>query len=220
MPAPASTLRRGGRPSRAESEELAGRIVAQARSLFLSQGYGATSIEAVVQACQISKRTFYHRFPDKAALFAAVVHEIVESLHPPTGVPLIRGQTLREQLVWLARLILAGGLAPEALALYRMIVSEAERFPDLAHAVLAEGGSREALTLIARLFGAAPESQGLAPDRATLLAEQFLHMVLSLPRQRALGLGTPMQGEELVRWAEDVVTVFLSGIFGHPTTPR
>ncbi|HET6307753.1 MAG TPA: helix-turn-helix domain-containing protein, partial [Rhodopila sp.] len=65
--------RRGGRPSREQAALLGDRILDVATELFLAEGYGATSIEAVAQRARISKRTFYHRFPDKAALFDAVL---------------------------------------------------------------------------------------------------------------------------------------------------
>ena len=66
--------------------------------MFLAEGYGATSIEAVAQRARISKRTFYHRYPDKAALFGAVVHRIIEGLRPPAGTPLYEGGSLEEVL--------------------------------------------------------------------------------------------------------------------------
>jgi TetR/AcrR family transcriptional regulator, mexJK operon transcriptional repressor len=68
--------RRGGRPSREQAALLAGRILDVAADLFLTEGYGATSIEAVAQRAKISKRTFYHRFPDKAALFDETVQKV------------------------------------------------------------------------------------------------------------------------------------------------
>ena len=56
------------------------RILDVATELFLAQGYGLTTIEALARRAGISKRTFYHRFADKAVLFGAVVHRIVERI--------------------------------------------------------------------------------------------------------------------------------------------
>src|SRR5471032_2277471 len=89
---------RGGRPSRADALRLRERILVAATDLFLAEGYGSTTIEAVAARAGISKRTFYDRFDDKSALFAAVVHEIIEQIRPPAGVPLIEGATLRDIL--------------------------------------------------------------------------------------------------------------------------
>src|SRR4249920_1896164 len=95
-------VRQGGRPSREASERLGELILDAATELFLTHGFGATSIEAVAQRVRISKRTFYHRFPDKPALFAAVVHRIIERLRPSAGVPLIEGPDLGAVLERLA----------------------------------------------------------------------------------------------------------------------
>src|SRR5437660_12382514 len=88
-------VRRGGRPSREASEHLRELILDAATELFLTHGFGAASIEAVAQRVRISKRTFYHRFSDKPALFAAVVHHIINRLRPAAGVPLIEGTDLQ-----------------------------------------------------------------------------------------------------------------------------
>ena len=39
-------------------------------------------------------RTFCYRFPDKAALFGAVVRRIIEGPGPPAGTPLFEGGSL------------------------------------------------------------------------------------------------------------------------------
>src|SRR5256885_8253560 len=71
----------GGRPSRLESAQLSDRILDVATALFLGDGFGATSIEAVAKRAGVSKRTFYHRFSGKEMLFEAGVRRVVE---PPT----------------------------------------------------------------------------------------------------------------------------------------
>ena len=179
--------------------------------MFLAEGYGGTSIEAVAQRARISKRTFYHRFPDKAALFGAVVHRIIEELRPPAGTPLYEGGNLEEVLRRLARLMLRAVLTPMALALNRLMVAEAQRFPELAAIVAREGGRAELVGQIAGIFDRESRAGGLALDRAAFAAEQFLQLVVSLPQRRALGLGTPMTETELDAWADDCVNLFLNG---------
>src|ERR1700688_4844375 len=108
---------RGGRPSSADALRLRNRILEVATQLFLAEGYGSTSIEAVAARAGISKKTFYHRFDDKAALFAAVVHQIIEHIRPPPGVPLLEGAKLEDILRRLAGIALRAALAPQAIAL-------------------------------------------------------------------------------------------------------
>src|SRR5271167_1219230 len=136
---------RGGRPSRADALRLRDRILVAATELFLLEGYGSTTIEAVAARAGISKRTFYDRFDDKSVLFAAVVHRIIEHIRPPAEVPLLAGADLRSMLRRLAGLILRAALSPQALALHRLVTAESVRFPQLALAVENDGGREEAL---------------------------------------------------------------------------
>jgi AcrR family transcriptional regulator len=51
-------------------------VVDVATDLFATDGYEATSIEAVMRAAGISKGALYHHFPGKEALFEAVLDRI------------------------------------------------------------------------------------------------------------------------------------------------
>jgi TetR/AcrR family transcriptional regulator, mexJK operon transcriptional repressor len=212
---PTRKARHGGRPSRIAAVELRDRILEVATELFLTEGYGSTSIEAVAGRAGVSKRTFYHRFDDKAALFAAVVHRIIEQIRPPPGVPLLEGATLQEILRRLAGLILRAALSPQAIALHRLVNAESVRFPNLARAVYDEGWAQEATALIGDLLSRELGDPGLSVERRGFAAAQFLHMVVALPQRRIMGLGgEPMTPSELDAWADDAVNLFLNGYRG------
>ena len=208
---------RGGRPSRQQAAQLGERILNAATPLFLSHGYGATSIEAVARRARISKRTFYHRFPDKPALFVAVVHRIIEGLRPPADMPPLEGD-LREVLRRLAGLILHAALSPQAIALNRMIVAESGRFPQLA--AVTTGATEEAIRLIVGILEGEVRAKRLALANPTFAAQQFLYMIIALPQRRAMGFGAPMASAEIDAWAGDVVNLFLNGCRGRPRSAR
>jgi len=201
----------GGRPSRAQAEKLGERILDAATALFLNHGYGATSIEEVARRARISKRTFYHRFDDKAALFGAVVHRIVERLRPPSDAPLIEGADLAAILRHLAELILQAALSPQALALHRLIVGESARFPKLAAVVNANGAAEEGVALIATLLEREARAGRIALDDCAFAAQQFLYMIVAIPQRRAMGLGAPMSAGEVRDWPRQVAKLFLDG---------
>jgi AcrR family transcriptional regulator len=210
----AKSVGRGGRPARADALRLRQRILEVATELFLAKGYGSTTIEAVAARAGISKRTLYHRFDDKSVLFAAVVHEIIEQIRPPAGVPLIEGATLREVLGRLAGMILRAALSPPAIALHRLVMAESARFPELVRAVHGDGGAREATTLIGGLLAREPRDSTLSVEKRAFAAEQFIFMVVTLPQRRAMGYGTPMTAAELDVWADKTVDLFLNGCRG------
>lgn len=209
-----AAARRGGRPSKVDAAQLADRIVDAATELFFSLGYGHTTIEAVAKRARISKRTFYHRFKNKSALFSAVVHLTIERMRPPADVPLLHGTNLAQILRGLADLILRAALSPSAIALHRLIVAESSRFPDLAAVVNDQGASEEAIRLIAGVLQREAQAGNLTLDNPNFAAQQFLHMVIALPQRRAMGLGIPMRADEVDAWARDVVDLFLNGCYG------
>jgi AcrR family transcriptional regulator len=205
---------RGGRPSRADALRLRERILATATELFLAEGYGSTSIESVATRAGVSKRTLYDRFDDKSALFAAVVHRIIEHIRPPPDVALVEGDTLAAILRRLALLILNAALSPGAIALHRLVNAEAARFPELVRAVASDGSTREATELIASLLEQKLCDVTLSAASREFAASQFIFMVVTLPQRRAMGFGTPMTPAELDTWADNVVGLFLEGCRG------
>jgi AcrR family transcriptional regulator len=53
------------------------RILAAARDLFLRQGLRATTMEAIAKGAGMAKPTLYAEFPDKDAVFLAILEQLV-----------------------------------------------------------------------------------------------------------------------------------------------
>ena len=204
--------RHGGRPSREESGRTEGRILDVARALFFRQGFAATSMEQVAAVAGISKRTLYARFRDKAALFHGVVDRQVSGWRGSFEAGAKAPDTLPDALLEAAHGILHVALEPEALALHRIVVAEAERFPELARTLAST--SAAGMEWVAALLARFPAGARLSPERRMFAAEQFLLLVVSGPRRRALGLGRPFDPAGLATWAERSVALFLNGIEG------
>ena len=195
-----------GRPSREEAERIGDSILTTATEMFLAQGYGATSIEEIAQRLGIAKRTFYSRFKDKAALFEAVVHHIVDRLKPPDMAHLFVGGTLEEILLRVGQLALDAAISPNALALQSLVLTESSRFPELAGIALGEGTRQQAVEALANLM-----RDHLPLDEARFAASQFLQMTISLPQHSALGIAPKMSKEDHRLWVRRTVSLFLEG---------
>jgi TetR/AcrR family transcriptional regulator, mexJK operon transcriptional repressor len=204
---------RGGRPSRQQSAQLADRILDVAEKLFLGHGFGATSIEAVATHAGISKRTFYHRFPGKEALFEAVVRRLIERWLPPLDATLLSSPDLADGLRRTAEQMLRIALTPDALALHRLVIHEAERFPGLAR-IMYELGAANGIERIASHLEPRIRSGELRAIDARFAAEQFIFSVVTAPQRRALGLGVPLSSAEVSAHASNAVTLFLEGMRG------
>jgi AcrR family transcriptional regulator len=200
----------GGRPSLVESAQLSDRILDVATALFLGDGFGPTSIEAVAKGAGVSKRTFYHRFRGKEVLFEAVVRRLIDRWTPPFDTAPLEAPSLADTLRRMAEAMLGAALTPEALALHRMAIAEAPRFPSLAR-ILHDLGGSAGIERIARHLEQRIAGGELRPIDPRFAAEQFIMMVVTGPRRRALGLGAPLGPAELRGWIDHSITLFLNG---------
>ncbi len=203
--------RSGGRPTVAKSAELAARVLDAAAGLFLRDGFAATSIESISAKAGVSKRTLYARFPDKEAVFLAVAQRLIAAWLAGFDAAVEAAPSLDAALLAAGQRMLAVALTPSALALHRLVVAEAGRFPELAEA-LRDAGARAGIERVGRVLCAhRPED---SPARLAFLAEQFQHLVLAGPQARAIGLGESLGRGALDAWCRDSVALFLRGLSG------
>jgi TetR/AcrR family transcriptional regulator of autoinduction and epiphytic fitness len=118
-----------------EEKRLA--AVQAATELFLEQGYERTSLQKVAERADVSTATLFKRYPTKASLFEAMVEEfwtVENKCGPsiPTGNP--KAGLRKIGLDYAKRM-----RAPEMAAIYRLIIAEALRFPDLGQMLFDKG---------------------------------------------------------------------------------
>lgn len=110
-----------GRPKSTEKQQ---QILASASSLFLQQGFTATSMDTVAKHAGVSKQTVYSHYKNKDALFTAVIaikcHEYrldeQQLLHPEKNVEEVLS-LLGEQFVRLLH-------DDDVIAMYRVVIGE------------------------------------------------------------------------------------------------
>jgi TetR/AcrR family transcriptional regulator, mexJK operon transcriptional repressor len=111
-------------------------ILSGAQCLFLTHGYAGTSTDAIAKAVGISKETLYAYYPNKEALFAAVLQHLVDVLADDQFAEiehtmLVNGETFRQALIDLAQRIIRSTMQPDYLALMRIVIAESTRVPQL-----------------------------------------------------------------------------------------
>ncbi len=117
-------------------------ILAAACDVFLEMGYGAATIDQVINRVGGSKRTVYGYFNGKEALFAAVVDEIVgEIVRPLPDIDAI-ALGVRETLQVVAEQHVNVVLSERHAALMRLVAAEASRFPEIGRAYYEHGPAR------------------------------------------------------------------------------
>lgn len=166
-------------------------ILHAATQLFLEKGYEGVSTEDVARGASASKQTVYKYFGDKSELFRQIVLDVTDQAERIVERLSARFDEMTDpatELPALAREYATAVLRPEVLQLRRLVISEAERFPDLARAYF-EAAPARATGVLAAGFrqlgrrGLLPMSD---PDAA---ATDFAYAILGPLVDRAMFLG-------------------------------
>jgi TetR/AcrR family transcriptional repressor of mexJK operon len=120
---------RRGRPADPEKSD---QILQIATELFLSNGFSATSMEEIAKAAHMSKLTLYRRFPDKDALFAAVIGRKCAQHVPDDLFGAFDDKAPREAIYVFGKALLSLVTSDDAIRMYRMLATHAEEHPELS----------------------------------------------------------------------------------------
>ncbi len=132
-PQPTSPDANGGTARQRRKEARPQELLEAALSLFVEKGFAATRSEEVAIRAGVSKGTLYLYFPSKEELFKAVVRQNLSTLiaEGQGMVDTFEGSTsellARLMQAWWTRV----GNTP-ASGIFKIILSEARNFPDLA----------------------------------------------------------------------------------------
>ncbi len=186
-------------------------VLDAARSIFFEHGFSAATTDMIQRRAGVSKSTLYAYFPSKEALFVAVVEsENAVFIHTLESIR-FRPGTLEETLHFIGKAYLRIILSPGTLALYRVIVSEASRFPQLAHGFY-ESGPRMFNAKLAELFTLAEASgemrlEGLEKTEA---AGAFVGLLRGESQlQYVTHVNTKPAQSQIENWVRIAVTTFL-----------
>ncbi|MDX1403705.1 MAG: TetR/AcrR family transcriptional regulator [Woeseiaceae bacterium] len=190
--------------SRGQQRKL--KILSAATRLFLSQGYGETSIDAIVEKSGGSKATLYSYYPTKADLFRAVIDSILTTHAGPT---LESTDNVRETLVNFAEHRLSVVFSRNYRSLIRLIIAERDRFPDIARMYYEQGPLHGHLLL--RDYFEILIEKGLLDIRSADEAAEFFRGMLmhQLYLEQLFLESSPLSAEEIGVKARHVVDRFL-----------
>jgi AcrR family transcriptional regulator len=122
-----------GRPRRGTETDRTAALIAAATRVFLQDGYGLASIDKVAAEAGVSTRTIYERFRNKADLLAAVITRLVErDMATVLATAELDRLDPKEALTVIAQTLMNRARDPQSAALFRIVATEAIRFPELA----------------------------------------------------------------------------------------
>lgn len=167
------------------------KILEAAGQLFREQGYGAVSMDQIARDAGVSKATVYAHFESKERLFAAIVEHGCTTYLEGTVPAVQQLDDMREALTRIARSIENFLLAPKTLGIYRVIIAESPRFPELAEAFV-QNGPLPFLKVLCEFFECANKRGLLNVPNVRLAAHQLVWLVRGpLYMRRILNLSLP-----------------------------
>jgi TetR/AcrR family transcriptional regulator, mexJK operon transcriptional repressor len=195
-------------PRPARSREL---ILDTAIDYFARHGYSATSVDDLAADAGVAKRTVYNLFGSKDELFRAVIRRtteiaerfVDEQVRRPVG-----AAPLEEELRAFAVVHARAVLTPRVVAVRRLLIGEAVRFPDLAEDYF-ERVPRAVIRALAERLGRYGDAGLFSVPDAGTAAEHFAYLVFGARLDRALFEPGIASGEELESSARAGADAFL-----------
>ena len=117
-------------------------ILDGARQVFGELGFERASVDLIVARAGVSKATIYNHYADKKALFLACVEHDVEEMRSSLAACMVEPDGDVEQTLQVfGEKMMALFLSPGIVALWRHIIAEAARLPEVGQTIFARGPS-------------------------------------------------------------------------------
>jgi len=190
-------------------------IIHVAREVFFEQGYSATSMSSIAARLGGSKGTLYNYFKSKEELFEAQVRDMCGPAADRILEATLEGEP-EETLTLLGEQYLQHLFLEQTIRMFRILVAEAQRSPELAQIFYEVGPARARKGLEIYLGKAKARAQLDLPD-CTLAADQFLALCKgSTHLQFLLNLIPPLNTEQIRLQTRRAVDAFMT-LYGPKT---
>ena len=174
-----AAVKRGRRPDPAKDKA----ILDAASTQFIEHGY-TVSIDDIAALAGVSKQTVYSRFASKEELFEAAVRAGADQLFGAVF-NASRQASLTDALSELGLRYQEIVLDPRRVSMQRLLIAQAQQFPDLARRFF-ESGPGYVHSLLAEYLESEKIKGRLAIDDTAEAAQQFLGLVKGSDQLAAL----------------------------------
>jgi AcrR family transcriptional regulator len=183
------------------------KVLAAAFDVFAAKGFDGATMAEIASTAEVSKRTLYERYADKADLFRALLAWGARAnlpSDPPSG-----KFDAEEALIQHAQAVLSAIMRPESIDLMRIVSAASPRFPEIGE--MFDEMTRSASLKIVRALALklAKEKRIAAPDFDDF-ASYFIGLLRGDVYFRALvGAGRPMAQSRVAGEARRIVALLL-----------
>lgn len=202
---------RAGRPTKEQAEARHAELLDAALDHFLDRGFEQATIEAIAASVNMTKRTVYARYPEKASLFLAAVHRAIDRVIVPKGsLEKLEKEDLESTLIAVARLRLKQLMTPEGIKLQRIINTESYRFPEIFMAAY-ERGAGPIVAFVAQQLRRHAEPGSTAHSDPEMAAAAFMSQVVGGPVRFAVS-GNFLSDRQIEKRLAFTVKLFIEGV--------
>lgn len=181
-----------------------------AQQLFFKYGFDETSLEMIINEAGGSRRSIYNEFGNKQGLLLAVVNGQV-SKQAETLTDINRNLSAKAALNEVCYKFVLGMLSPSIMSLFRLVVQQVVKFPELGEVINQKGRLTGILPLADYLVWLV-EQQVLEIDDCHFAAQMLIEMAKGPLHTRALLLpDTTVTDEEILQQVNKAVDIFLKG---------
>lgn len=193
----------------ARREERRDAILDVAAGSFLENGYAGTTMSGIASALGGSKGTLWSYFPSKEVLFGAVLDRATLAFREELEGVLRHEASFEATLQKLGESFIAKMSSRDAVSLYRLVVGESKRFPEIGR-IFYERGPQRTLERLADFLSAAMQA-GLVRQTDPFAAAQYLvSLYFARSQQRMLtGVCESLTAAEVREQAAGAAEVFL-----------
>jgi AcrR family transcriptional regulator len=205
-----------GRPQVRCDDDTKAIIIQAANDQFKKAGYALASISTIAQTAGISTKTLYRLFPAKADLFSELISAKIGQYFLGLDENSLRDMGVREGL---ERLLLAYGrltLSTDTIAITRLVLSESDRFPEIARVFYEQAITRTSVAMEKWL--SLQSERGLITLQDPAMATGMLRGMMVMEPQRAVMLGqlSGVSDERIVERSRICASLFLNGCMTVP----
>jgi TetR/AcrR family transcriptional regulator, mexJK operon transcriptional repressor len=180
-----------------------------AEQIFMQHGFSETTMQMIASRAGGSKETLYRHFESKEALFAEIISQRAAQISGPDSA-LARGGSPRQVLFDLGMTLLRLMMQDEARLLFRVVLAEAQRAPELA-TIFYEKGPGLTLKTLTTYLRAATRRRELQCAQPLEAAKLFLGAVISHHHLICLiGSMAPLSEAAMRAHARAAVEMFLA----------
>jgi len=172
-----SNMKNGDRELSPEKTEA---ILCGAMQEFAEHGYAGARIDKIVAAAGVSKATVYRHFADKEALFTALIQRIAvkTNFFQQQDFPRLQEEPVVFLKAYATKMLDNIAQNPQEITLFRIIIGESGRFPELGRAFV-QNVEKPNLDFLTQYFATHPKLQLADPEvAARIFIGTLIHFVI------------------------------------------